>query len=144
MGLASLGMGALSPVNAASCVSKVADRRIRPSAGRMSPASTATTSPGTMSVAETVCSCPSRTTLACGTCSLASASTLALALSSWRDPRTTLSTINSPTITPVEISPITRLTSVTATSIRFIGSRSWPSATATIDGGFSVAISLRP
>ena len=143
-GLASLGMGALSPVRAASWVSRVAARRIRPSAGRMSPASTATTSPGTRSLAEMVRSCPSRTTRACGTCSLASASTLARALSSCREPRTTLSTISRPTITPVDTSPITRLTSVTAINIRFIGSRSWPSATATIDGGFSAAISFRP
>ena len=34
------------------------------------------------------------------------------------------STIKNPTMTPVEISPISRLTTVTATSIRFIGSRS--------------------
>ena len=50
---ASLGMGALSPVSAASCVSRVAERRIRPSAATMSPASTWTKSPGTMSTAGT-------------------------------------------------------------------------------------------
>ena len=37
---ASLATGALSPVSAASCVSSVAERTIRPSAGTMSPAST--------------------------------------------------------------------------------------------------------
>ena len=46
---ASFGTGALSPVSAASCVSRVADRRMRPSAGTMSPASSVTMSPGTMS-----------------------------------------------------------------------------------------------
>ena len=48
-----LAIGALSPVSAASCVSSVADRMIRPSAGTMSPASTLTTSPGTTSMAGT-------------------------------------------------------------------------------------------
>ena len=48
---ASLAIGALSPVSAASCASSVADRTIRPSAGTMSPASTWTMSPGTTSVA---------------------------------------------------------------------------------------------
>ena len=45
-----LRIGALSPVRAASWVSRVAERRIRPSAGTMSPASTAAMSPGTTSV----------------------------------------------------------------------------------------------
>ena len=36
---ASLAIGALSPVSAASCVSSVAERTMRPSAGTMSPAS---------------------------------------------------------------------------------------------------------
>ena len=61
-----------------------------------------------------------------------------------RDPSTTFSTISRATITPVDTSPIAMLTSVTTTSIRFIGSRSWARATATIDGGFSAAISFRP
>ena len=64
---------------------------------------------------------PSRITLACGTCRFESASTLARALSSWREPSTTLSTISSATMTPVETSPMTKLTTVTATSMMFIG-----------------------
>ena len=47
--LASLGIGALSPVSAASWASSVAACRIRPSAGTRSPASTWTRSPGTRS-----------------------------------------------------------------------------------------------
>ena len=47
----SLPTGTLSPVRADSCASSVADSRMRPSAGTMSPASTATTSPGTRSEA---------------------------------------------------------------------------------------------
>ena len=50
---ASFAIGALSPVSAASCVSSVAERRMRPSAGTMSPASTCTMSPGTTSTAGT-------------------------------------------------------------------------------------------
>ena len=77
---------------------------------------------------------PSRNTFACGTCRLDSASTLARALSSCREPRTTLSTISSATMTPVETSPIAKLTIVTATSMMFIGSRSCARATAHTDG----------
>ena len=95
---ASFAIGALSPVSAASCVSSVAERRIRPSAGTMSPASSWTMSPGTTSTAGTSARVPSRTTCACGTCSFDSASTLARAFSSWRVPSTTLSTISSATM----------------------------------------------
>ena len=65
---ASLPTGALSPVSAASCVSSVAERTTRPSAGTMSPASSWTRSPGTTSTAGTSATLPSRTTFACGTC----------------------------------------------------------------------------
>ena len=122
--MVSLGIGALSPVSAASCASSVADRTIRPSAGTMSPASTWTMSPGTTSVASTSETAPSRTTRACGTCILASASTLARAASSWRVPSATFRTMRRPTMTPVETCPMSRLMTTTATSIRFIGSRS--------------------
>ena len=77
---ASLATGALSPVSAASWVSSVAERMIRPSAGTMSPASTSTMSPGTTSPAGTCTMCPPRTTRVCGTCIFDSASTLALRL----------------------------------------------------------------
>ena len=97
---------------------------MRPSAGTMSPASTSTRSPGTTSTAGTSVTEPSRTTFACGTCRFASASMLALAFSSWRVPSTTFRRISSPTITPVETWPITKLTATTAISMMFIGSRS--------------------
>jgi len=45
---------------------------------------------------------------------------------------------------PVDTSPIAKLTTTTATSMMFIGLRNWPPATAQTDGGFSLAISLRP
>ena len=47
-------------------------------------------------------------------------------------------------MTPVETSPITKLTTVTATSMMFIGSRSCCSATAHTDGGGSPVISFAP
>ena len=47
-------------------------------------------------------------------------------------------------MTPVETSPITKLTAVTAISMMFIGSRSWASATAHTDGGFSPVIWFGP
>ena len=47
-------------------------------------------------------------------------------------------------MTPVETSPITKLTTVTATSIRFIGSRNCCKATAHTDGGFSAVIWFDP
>ena len=141
---ASLATGALSPVRAASCASSVAELRIRPSAGTMSPASSCTMSPGTSSDAETRATSPSRSTFACGTCILASASTLALAFSSCRAPSTTLRTTSSPTMIAVETSPMRTLTATTATSMRFIGSRSCCSATTHTDGGFSPAIRFGP
>ena len=87
---ASLGIGALSPVSAASCTSSVAEDAIRPSAGTTSPASSSTMSPGTSVVDSISATWPERRTRACGTCSLASASTLARAFSSWFVPITTL------------------------------------------------------
>ena len=141
---ASFGMGALSPVRAASWASRVAERRMRPSAGTRSPASSCTMSPGTTPVAGMRASAPSRTTRACGTCILARASTLARAVSSWRVPRPMLSTTSRATSTPVETSPMSRLTTTTATSMRFIGSRSCTAAIANGEGGFSAVIALGP
>ena len=56
--------GRLSPVRADSATSNVAARISRPSAGTMSPASMATTSPGTSCSAGSSASWPSRVTLA--------------------------------------------------------------------------------
>ena len=81
------GCGALSPVRAASWVSRLAARIRRPSAATMSPDSTASRSPGTTSMAGIATRVPSRITRASGTCICASASTLARAASSWRVPR---------------------------------------------------------
>jgi hypothetical protein len=49
-----------------------------------------------------------------------------------------------PTMTPVETCPMSRLTTTTAISMRFIGSRSCVAATTHADGGFSAAISFGP
>ncbi len=141
---ASFATGALSPVRAASCVSHVAERTSRPSAGTMSPASSCTMSPGTRSTAGISVTSPSRRAFACGTWSLDSASTLALALSSCRVPRMTFKRISNATITPVETSPIRKLTTVTATSMMFIGFMNCPAAIAHVDGGSSAVISFGP
>ena len=69
---------------------------------------------------------------------------LARACSSCRVPSTRLSRIRRPTTTAVDTSPITRLTTTTAMSMMFIGSRSWTSAISQIDGGFSAAIAFGP
>ena len=63
----SLAMGALSPVSAASCTSRVAEVRILPSAGTTSPASSSTMSPGTSSVDSSSSTWPDRRTRALGT-----------------------------------------------------------------------------
>ncbi len=123
-GSVALPIGALSPVSAASCVSIVAVRTSRPSAGTMSPASSRTTSPGTRSCAGTRETAPSRSTRLVGSCMVASASTLLRACISWRVPMTTLTSTRKPTIAAVEPCPIAMLTTATAMSMRFIGSRS--------------------
>ena len=138
----SLLIGALSPVSAASWVSRVAERISRPSAGTMSPDSRFTMSPGTRSVALTCIRVPSRTTLACGVVIFARASTLARAFISCWVPITTLSTTRNATIMAVDHSWISMLTPVTAISIRFIESLSWTRATAHTDGEGSAAITF--
>ena len=96
---ASLATGALSPVSAASCVSSVAERTIRPSAGTMSPASSCDDVAGHDVDRRHQRDAARRgRTLACGTCRFDSASTLARAFSSWREPSTTLSRISSATM----------------------------------------------
>jgi len=143
-GSVALPIGALSPVSAASCVSIVAVRTRRPSAGTMSPASSSTTSPGTSWLAGICTSTPSRTTLLVGFCMVASASTLLRACSSWRVPMTTLTSTRNATIAAVDPCPIATLTTATATSMRFIGSRSCSSSTAHTDGGACAVSVLGP
>ena len=81
---------------------------------------------------------------ACGTCRLARASTLARAANSWRVPSPTFSKMSRATTIPVESSPISRLTTTTATSMMFIGSRNCCAAMTQTEGGFSAAISFGP
>ena len=98
MGSRLLRTGVLSPVSAASSISSVAATRRRPSAGILSPASNATTSPGTSSSPGTSASSPPRRTCARITSIFCSAATLSAALPSWFRPSTALSTV-SPMIT---------------------------------------------
>ena len=90
--------GTLSPVRAASSISSVAATSRRPSAGILSPASNATTSPGTSSSAGTSRRSPPRRTCARITSIFCSAATLSAALPSWLRPRTAFRTV-SPRIT---------------------------------------------
>ena len=140
----SLAIGALSPVSAASCTSRVAEDRIRPSAGTTSPASSSTTSPGTSLVDSSSSTWPDRRTRARGTWSLASASTLARAFSSWAEPMTTLNVTSPSTTTPVATCTIAKLAAQTISSMMFIGLASCPRATTHRLGGGSVGSSLGP
>ena len=140
----SLLIGALSPVRAASWVSRVAERISRPSAGTMSPESRFTRSPATRSEALTSVRVPSRTTLACGVVIFDRASTLARAFISCRVPRTTLRTTRLATINAVDHSWMSMLTTVTATSIRFIESVSWIRDTIHTDAAGSAAMTFGP
>ena len=133
--ITSLPIGVLSPVSAASCVSIVAVRSSRPSAGTMSPASSSTMSPGTSSWAGICTRAPSRRTRDCGSCIVASASTLLRASISWRVPMTTLITTRNPTMSAVDPCPMAALTAATAISMMFIGSRSCWKTTDHTDGG---------
>jgi hypothetical protein len=141
---AAFGTGALSPVNAASCTSRVAERTIRPSAGTRSPASTWTMSPGTRSTAGARLIDPSRSTRVCGTCRRDRASTLARADSSCRAPSTTLRAMSRPTMSAVDTSPMRRLTATTATNMMFMGSASCCIAIRNAEGGFSATIRFGP
>ena len=119
--VASLAIGALSPVSAASWTSSDADDRMRASAGTRSPASTNTTSPGTSSVESISSMRPARRTLAWGTWSCASASTLANALRSWLVPMITLNETSARTMTPVASCAMLKLAMLTINSMMFIG-----------------------
>ena len=119
--MASLAIGALSPVSAASWTSNDAEEMIRASAGTRSPASISTMSPGTRPVESTSSTRPDRRTRALGTWSWDSASTLARALRSWLVPMTTLNETRAKTMTPVATCPMAKLATLTTSSMMFIG-----------------------
>ncbi len=115
-GSVDLPTGRLSPVSAASSISRVAARQTRPSAGTRLPASTSTTSPGTSSPASISTAWPSRRTRAIVFIICASALTLSSALASWRRPITALNTVNPASTTVVPASPVTTWLTNAATS----------------------------
>ena len=96
--------GRLSPVNADSATSSVAASSSRPSAGTMSPASIATTSPGTSCSAGSSTSSPSRRTRALMNIIFWSAATAAAAFPSCCRPRSALKTVSRRTTIPVPYS----------------------------------------
>ena len=93
--------GRLSPVSADSATSSLAAFSSRPSAGTMSPASIATTSPGTSLSAGISASRPSRLTLALMITIFCRAATAAAALPSWCRPRTALNSVSRISRMPV-------------------------------------------
>ena len=106
-GSVDLPTGRLSPVRAASSISRVAATQIRPSAGTRLPASISTTSPGTSSSASISIAWPPRRTRAMVFIIWASALTLSSALASWRSPITALNTVRPARTTEVPTSPVT-------------------------------------
>jgi hypothetical protein len=125
-GSVTLATGRLSPVRAASSISRVAATQIRPSAGTRLPASISTTSPGTSSEASTSSAWPSRRTRAIVFIIWASALTLSSALASWRNPITALNTVSPASTTAVPTSPVTtRLTTAAPSRMSCMTSRYW-------------------
>ena len=119
-----LPTGRLSPVSAASSISRVAATTTRPSAGIRLPASTRTMSPGTTSCASISIACPSRRTRAIVFIIWASAATLSSALASCRRPITALSTVRPASRTVVPASSVTSAFTIAAPS-RMICMKSW-------------------
>ena len=111
-----LPTGRLSPVSAASSISRVAATQTRPSAGTRLPASTSTTSPGTSSSASISTAWPSRRTRAIVFIICERAFTLSSALDSWRRPITALKTVSPASTTVVPVSPVTSWLTPAATS----------------------------
>src|SRR5829696_1273126 len=125
-GSVDLATGRLSPVRAASSISRVAATQIRPSAGTRLPASISTTSPGTSSSASISSAWPSRRTRAMVFIIWASALTLSSALASWRRPITALNTVSPARTAAVATSPVTsRLTRAAASRMSCMTSRYW-------------------
>src|SRR5215217_7620257 len=121
-----LPTGRLSPVRAASSISRVAATQTRPSAGTRLPASIRTTSPGTSSSASISSAWPSRRTRAMVFIIWARALTLSSALASWRSPITALNTVRPARTAAVATSPVTsRLTTAAASRMSCMTSRYW-------------------
>ena len=100
-------LGWLSPVSADSSTSRLLAKKISPSAGSRSPASTRTTSPGTMLSVGTIMTVPSRRTRTCAASILRNASSDFSARFSWRNPITALKTTTTRTTSGVFNSPDT-------------------------------------
>ena len=125
-GSVDLPTGRLSPVRAASSISRVAATQIRPSAGTRLPASISTTSPGTSSSASISIAWPPRRTRAMVFIIWDSALTLSSALASWRSPITALNTVRPARTTEVPTSPVTtRLIRAAANRMICMKSRYW-------------------
>ena len=112
----SLGEATLSPVRAASSISRVAATNRRPSAGTRLPASISTMSPGTSSSDSISMAWPSRRTRAMFFIIFSSAARLASALDSPRRPNTALKTVRTTSMIDVRTSRVTTRLSTAAPS----------------------------
>ena len=124
IGAMSFNTGALSPVRAASSISRVAATSSRPSAGTRLPASKSTMSPGTSSAASISTATPSRRTRAMSFSIFCRAARLASAFASWRSPSTALKIVRPTRTTVVPTSPVTIWFTIAAPT-RMICIRSW-------------------
>ena len=116
IGSVSLGEATLSPVSAASSISRVAARNRRPSAGTRLPASISTTSPGTRPSPSISTAWPSRRTRTMFFIIFCSAARLASAFDSPRMPSTALKTVRRTSTTVVPQSRVTTRLTIAAPS----------------------------
>src|SRR5262245_59990228 len=126
MASVSFSVGVLSPVRAASSISRVAATNRRPSAGTRLPASIRTTSPGTSVSASTSMACPSRRTRATFLSICCREDRLASALASPRSPSTALRTVRPTSTRVVPSCPVkTRLMAAAASRMSCMKSWYW-------------------
>ena len=145
MASVSLGEATLSPVRAASSISRVAVTNRRPSAGTRLPASISTMSPGTSCSASISMAWPSRRTRAMFFIIFSSAARLASALDSPRRPSTALKIVRTTSTIVVPTSRVTTRLSTAAPS-RMICMKSlyWRRKACQPDSFFLAASSLGP
>ena len=140
----SFSVGVLSPVRAASSISRVAATNRRPSAGTRLPASISTTSPGTSPSASISIAWPSRRTRAMFLSIFSSAERLASALASPRRPSTALPTVRNTSTSVVPTCPVKKLTAAAASRIICMKSWYWRRKACSPDSFFLAARRLGP
>ena len=141
----SLGVATLSPVRAASSISRVAVTNRRPSAGTRLPASISTMSPGTSPSDSISMAWPSRRTRLMFFIIFSSADRLASALDSPRRPRTALKIVRPTSTIVVPTSRVTtRLSTAAPSKIHCMKSWYWRRKACKPDSFFLAARTLGP